>query len=69
MNKWLDNIAGDPASLRPTRLCATASRSGGRVLDAAGKKVCRNGLDGTGGFNTMYPVHSEPRLIGRSAAY
>jgi len=65
MNKWLDNIAADPAPLSADKVARNKPLEAvDAYWDAAGKKFVETAtFDGTGGFNTMYPVHSEPRLV------
>jgi hypothetical protein len=65
MNKWLDNIAADPAPLSTDKVVRNKpAEAVDAYWDAAGKKFVETAsFDGTGGFNTMYPVHSEPRLV------
>jgi hypothetical protein len=65
MNKWLDNIAADHAPLSTDKVAR--NKPGEAVdayFDASAKKFVETAtFDGSGGFNTMYPVHSEPRLV------
>lgn len=65
MNKWLDNIAADPAPLSTDKVVRNKpAEAADAYWDGAGKKFIEPAnLDGKGGFNTMYPVHSEPRLV------
>jgi len=65
MNKWLDNVAGDPSPLSTDKVVRNKpAEAVDAYWDAAGKKFVETAtFDGTGGFNTMYPVHSEPRLV------
>jgi len=65
MNKWLDNIAADPAPLSTDKVVRyKPAEAVDAYWDAAGKKFAETAtFDGMGGFNTMYPVHSEPRLV------
>ena len=65
MNRWLDNIAADPAPLSIEKVVRNRpAEAVDAYWDAAGKKNIETAtFDGTGGFNTMYPVHSEPRLV------
>jgi len=50
MNKWLDNIAGDPASLSTDQVVRNKpAEAVDAYWDAAGQEVCRKRrLDGTG---------------------
>lgn len=65
MNRWLDNLAADPAPLSTDKV--VRHKPGEAVdayWDAAGKKIAEKAtFNGTGGFNTIYPVHGEPRLV------
>jgi len=65
MNQWLDNIAADLSPLSTAKVVRNKpAEAVDAYWDAAGKKLAeRASFDGTGGFNTMYPVHSEPRLV------
>ena len=65
MNKWLDNIAADPAPLSTDKVVRNKpAEAVDAYWDTADKKFVEAAtFDGTGGFNTMYPVHSEPRLV------
>jgi hypothetical protein len=65
MNKWLDNIVADPAKLSTDKVVRHKPLEAvDAYWDAAGKKYAEPAtFDGKGGFNTLYPVHSEPRLI------
>jgi hypothetical protein len=65
MNKWLDNIAADPAPLSADKVVRNKpAEAVDAYWDANGKKIVEPAtFDGDSGFNKMYPVHSEPRLI------
>ncbi len=65
MNRWLDNIAADQAPLSTDKVVRNKPADAvDAYWDAAGKKFVETAtFDGTGGFNTTYPVHSEPRLV------
>ena len=65
MNTWLDNIAADPAPLSTDKVVRNKPKEAvDAYFDTTGKKFTEPAtFDGPGGFNTMYPVHSEPRLI------
>ena len=65
MNKWLDNIAADPAPLSTDKVVRNKPADAvDAYWDAAGKKVVETAtFDGSGGYNTTYPVHSEPRMV------
>ncbi|HSE37207.1 MAG TPA: DUF6351 family protein [Blastocatellia bacterium] len=65
MNKWLDNLAADPAPLSPDKVVRNKpAEAVDAYWDADGKKLAETAtFDGRSGFNTMYPVHSEPRLV------
>jgi hypothetical protein len=65
MNRWLDNMAADPAPLsadkvvrnKPAEAVDTCWDSdGNRIVEPAS-------FDGNGKCNVLYPVHSEPRLV------
>ena len=65
MNKWLDALAADPAPLstdKIVRLRPAEAVDG--CWNEAGERISeRATFDGEGKCNTLYPVHSEPRLI------
>jgi hypothetical protein len=65
MNKWLDNIAADPSPFSIDKIVRNKPPEAvDSYWDASGKKIVEAAtFDGTGGFNMMYPVHSEPRLV------
>ena len=65
MNKWLDNMAADHALLSTGKVVRNKpAEAVDAYWDAAGKKLVETAtFDGTGGFNTTYTVHSEPRLV------
>ena len=65
MNKWLDNIAADPAPLSTDKVVRNKPADAvDAYWDATGKRIAETAtFDGKGGFNTTYPVHSEPRLV------
>ncbi|MCI0390351.1 MAG: DUF6351 family protein [Acidobacteria bacterium] len=65
MNKWLDNIAADPATLSTDKIVRNKpAEAVDACWDAEGKKYIEKAtFDGKGTCNTLYPVHSEPRLI------
>jgi hypothetical protein len=65
MNKWLDAIVADPAPLSTDKVVRhKPAEAVDAYFDAEGNKhVERATFDGTSGFNKMYPVHSEPRLV------
>jgi hypothetical protein len=65
MNKWLDDLAADPAPLSTDKVVRhKPAEAVDAYWDAAGKKFAEKAtFDGKGGFNTMYPVHGEPRLV------
>jgi hypothetical protein len=65
MNKWLDNLAADPAKLSTDKVVKNKpAEAADAYWDASGKKNVETAtFDGSGGFNTTYPVHSEPRLV------
>ncbi|MBK9316890.1 MAG: hypothetical protein IPM55_21990 [Acidobacteria bacterium] len=64
INKWLDDIAADPAPLSTAKVVrhkpaeatdACWDQSGTRIIE-------KDGFTGRGKCNELYPVHSEPRL-------
>jgi uncharacterized tannase-like protein DUF6351 len=65
MNKWLDSLAADSAPLSTEKVVRhKPTEAADAYWDGAGKKFVETAtFDGAGGFNTMYPVHSEPRLV------
>jgi hypothetical protein len=65
MNKWLDAIAADPAPLSTDKVVRhKPAEAVDTYWDASGKKfVEKAAFDGAGGFNKMYPNHSEPRMV------
>jgi hypothetical protein len=65
MSKWLDNITADPAPLSIDKVVRhKPAEAVDAYWDAEGKKIAEKAtFNGKGGFNTMYPVHGEPRLI------
>jgi len=65
MNRWLDNIAADPAPLSADKVVRNKpAEAVDAYFDASGKKhVERASFSKEGGFNKMYPVHGEPRLM------
>ncbi len=64
MNKWLDNIAADPAPLSADKVVRhKPAEAVDACWDGAGKKIAEQAtFDGEGTCNTLYPVHSEPRM-------
>jgi hypothetical protein len=65
MNKWLDAIAADPAPLSTDKVVRhKPAEAVDAYWDASGKKFVRKAtFDGAGGFNKLYPNHSEPRMV------
>jgi hypothetical protein len=65
MTRWLDNIAADSSALSTEKIVRNKpAEAVDAYWDAAGKKFVEPAsFSGAGGFNTMYPVHSEPRLV------
>jgi hypothetical protein len=65
MNKWLDAIAADPAPLSIGKVVRhKPAEAVDAYFDASGKKTPEKAtFDGAGGFNKMYPNHSEPRMV------
>lgn len=65
MTAWLDKMAADRSPLSPEKVVRNKpAEAVDAYWDATGKKFIEPAsFGGGGGFNTMYPVHSEPRLI------
>jgi hypothetical protein len=65
MNKWLDDIAADPAPLSTDKVVRhKPAEAVDACWDGAGKKIVEKAsFDGKGICNTLYPVHSEPRMV------
>ena len=65
MNKWLDNMAADPAPLSTDKVVRNKpAEAVDAYWDGAGNRFVEKAtFAGKGGFNTMYPVHSEPRMV------
>ncbi|MGH9754674.1 MAG: DUF6351 family protein [Blastocatellia bacterium] len=65
MNKWLDDIAADPAPLSTDKVVRhKPAEAVDACWDAEGKKIVEKaGFDGKGKCNALYPVHSEPRMV------
>jgi len=70
MNKWLDDMAGDPAPLSTDKVVKhKPAQAVDACWTAAGEKIAEpatfdgTSIDSKGRCNTLYPVHSEPRLI------
>jgi hypothetical protein len=65
MNKWLDAIAADPAPLSIGKVVRhKPAEAVDAYWDASGKKTPEKAtFGGAGGFNKMYPNHSEPRMV------
>jgi hypothetical protein len=65
MTEWLDHMAADKSPLTTDKV--VRNKPGSAVdacWDAAGKRFDeRASIDGKGTCNTLFPVHSEPRLI------
>ncbi len=65
MNKWLDAIAADPAPLSTDKVARhKPAEAVDACWDAEGNKTTEKAsFDGKGKCNTLYPVHSEPRMV------
>jgi hypothetical protein len=65
MTRWLDNIAADPAPLSADKVVRNKpAEAVDAYWDSTGKKIIEKAtFSGATGFNKMYPVHSEPRLV------
>jgi hypothetical protein len=69
MNQWLDNMAADPATLSTDKVVRNKPADAvDTCWDPDGNKIVEPAsFDGTGKCNTLYPVHSEPRLVAGAA--
>jgi hypothetical protein len=65
MTKWLDGMAADPAPLSADKVVKhKPAEAVDAYWTADGKKVAEKASwDGEGGFNAVYPLHLEPRLV------
>ncbi len=65
MNAWLDAIAADPAPLSTDKVVRNKPKAAvDACWDGQGNKIAeRATFEGKGKCNTLYPVHSEPRLV------
>jgi hypothetical protein len=65
MTKWLDAIAGDKAPLSISKVVRhKPAEAVDACWDSSGKKIAEEAtFDGKGTCNTLYPVHSEPRMV------
>ncbi len=65
MNKWLDAMVADPTPLSTEKVVRhKPAEAVDAYWDKTGKKFAEQAtFDGAGGFNQMYPVHSEPRMM------
>ena len=65
MNKWLDRIAADRSPLSIEKIVRNKpAEATDACWDGQGNKVVEKAsFDGKGKCNTLYPVHSEPRLM------
>jgi hypothetical protein len=65
MNKWLDEMAADPAPLSTDKVVRhKPAEAVDACWNAEGKKIAEKmAFDGKGTCNTLFPVHSEPRLV------
>ena len=62
MNRWLDRLVADPAPLSISKV--VKHKPADACWDPAGNKIVEPAtFDGTGTCNTLYPVHSEARLV------
>ncbi|MFL5295759.1 MAG: DUF6351 family protein [Phenylobacterium sp.] len=64
MTKWLDAMAADPAPLSHAKVVRNKPpEAKDAYFDAQGVKHVETATwDGPGGYNTLYPNHSEPRI-------
>lgn len=65
MNKWLDQMTADPAPLSVAKVVRNKpAEAADACWDGEGHKITEKAeFDGRGKCNTLYPVHSEPRLM------
>jgi hypothetical protein len=65
MNKWLDDIAADPAPLSTDKVVRhKPAEAVDACWDAEGNKIVEKAsFDGKGKCNIPYPVNSEPRMV------
>jgi hypothetical protein len=65
MNKWLDGIAADPTPLSTDKVARHKPADAvDACWDAEGNRIVEKAsFDGKGKCNTLYPVHSEPRMV------
>jgi hypothetical protein len=64
MTKWLDRLAADPAPLTHAKVVKDkpAEAKDAYFDDQVVKHMEKATWDGPGGYNQMYPNHSEPRI-------
>lgn len=65
MNRWLDAIAADNGAASLDKVVRNKPADAvDACFDATGKKIAEPAsVDGAGQCNTLYPVHSQPRLL------
>ncbi len=65
MNKWLDDMAADPAPLSTDKVVRhKPAEAVDACWNAEGKKIAEKmTFDGKGTCSTLFPVHSEPRMM------
>lgn len=65
MNKWLDAIVADPAPLTTSKVVRhKPADATDACWDGSGNRISEKAtFDGQGKCNTLYPVHSEPRMV------
>jgi hypothetical protein len=65
MNKWLDAVTADPAPLSTDKVVRhKPAEAVDACWDNTGKQIAETAtFDGKGACNTLYPVHSEPRMV------
>jgi hypothetical protein len=65
MNQWLDNMAADPHPLNIDKVVRNKPNTAvDACFDASGNKIVEPAsLSGAGQCNTLYPVHSQPRIL------
>ena len=65
MTRWLDSIVADPSPLSTDKVVKHKPKDAvDACWDAQGNKIAeRMTFESKGKCNTLYPVHSEPRLV------
>jgi hypothetical protein len=65
MNEWLDKLAADPAPLTTDKVVRhKPAAATDACWDSAGQRIDEPAtFDGKGKCNSLYPAHSEPRMV------